>query len=140
MQFQNKIYLIMLGLVAQLFFFGYVAAKPLEGDNPSGQEIRLPATAPDRHTLTLVSFSPLVVEGKIVGTVAEYHDSTTKRPVDYWELYNSEGGLAAIGWFDRFGIERMAVDRGILDGEDELEGVFVSFRGRLYMRLASGLC
>jgi hypothetical protein len=58
--------------------------------------------------------------------VAEYHDSTTKRPVDYWELYNSEGGLAAIGWFDRFGIEGMAVDRGILDGEDELEGVFVS--------------
>jgi hypothetical protein len=121
-----KICFVMLALVAQLFFFGYVAAKPLEGDNPSGQEIRLPATASDRHTLTLVSFSPLVVEGKIVGTVAEYHDSTTKRPVDYWELYNSEGGLAAIGWFDRFGIERMAVDRGILDGKDELEGVFVS--------------
>ena len=127
MQSQNKICLIMLGLVAQLVFFGYVAAKPLKGrDHPSGQEIRLPATAPEWHTLTLVSFSPLVVEGKIVGTVAEYHDSTTKRPVDYWELYNSEGGLAAIGWFDRFGIERMAVDRGILDGEDELEGVFVS--------------
>jgi hypothetical protein len=59
MQSQDKIYLIMLGLVAQLFFFGYVAAKPLEGgDNPSGQEIRLPATAPEQHTLTLVSFSP----------------------------------------------------------------------------------
>jgi hypothetical protein len=71
MQSQNKICLIMLGLVAQLVFFGYVAAKPLKGrDHPSGQEIRLPATAPEWHTLTLVSFSPLVVEGKIVGTVA----------------------------------------------------------------------
>jgi hypothetical protein len=117
----------MLALVAQLFFFGYIAAEPLEaGDNLSGQEIGLPATASEERTLTLVSFSQLVVEGEIVGAVAVYHDPATKRPVDYWELYNSEGGLSAIGWFDRFGIERMAVDRGILDGKDELEGVFVS--------------
>jgi hypothetical protein len=117
----------MLALVAQLFFFGYIAAEPLEaGDNLSGQEIGLPATASEQRTLTLVSFSQLVVEGEIVGAVAVYHDPATKRPIDYWELYNSEGGLSAIGWFDRFGIERMAVDRGILDGKDELEGVFVS--------------
>ena len=117
----------MLALVAQLFFFGYIAAEPLgAGDNLSGQEIGLPATASEQRTLTLVSFSQLVVEGEIVGAVAVYHDPATKRPIDYWELYNSEGGLSAVGWFDRFGIERMAVDRGILDGEDELEGVFVS--------------
>ncbi len=117
----------MLALVAQLFFFGYIAAEPLEaGDNLSGQEIGLPATASEQRTLTLVSFSQLVVEGEIVGAVAVYHDPATKRPIDYWELYNSEGGLSAVGWFDRFGIERTAVDRGVLDGEDELEGVFVS--------------
>jgi hypothetical protein len=122
-----KICFVMLALVAQLFFFGYIGAEPLEaGDNLSGQEIGLPATASEERTLTLVSFSQLVVEGEIVGAVAVYHDPATKRPVDYWELYNSEGGLSAIGWFDRFGIERMAVDRGILDGKDELEGVFVS--------------
>jgi hypothetical protein len=122
-----KICFVMLGLVAQLFFFGYVAAEPLEaGDNLSGQEIGLPATASEQRTLTLVSFSQLVVEGEIVGAVAVYHDPATKRPIDYWELYNSEGGLSAVGWFDRFGIQRMAVDRGILDGEDELEGVLVS--------------
>jgi len=40
MQSKNKIYFIMLGLVAQLFFFGYVAMEPLEAsDNLSGQEI-----------------------------------------------------------------------------------------------------
>ena len=116
----------MLGLVAQLFFFGYVAAEPLEaGDNLSGQEIGLPATVSEQPTLTLVSFSPLVVEGEIVGEVAAYDDPTTKRPIDYWELYNSEGGLSAVGWFDRFGIQRTAVDRGLLDNEDKLEGVFV---------------
>ena len=121
-----KICFVMLGLVAQLFFFGYVAAEPLEaGDNLSGQEIGLPATASEQPTLTLVSFSPLVVEGEIVGEVAAYDDPTTKRPIDYWELYNSEGGLSAVGWFDRFGIQRTAVDRGLLDNEDKLEGVFV---------------
>jgi hypothetical protein len=120
-----KICFVMLALVAQLFFFGYIAAEPLEaGDNLSGQEIGLPATA-SKRTLTLVSFSQLVVEGEIVGAVAVYHDPATKRPIDYWELYNSEGGLSAVGWFDRFGIQRMAVDRGLLEGEDKLEGVFV---------------
>ena len=65
MQFKNKIYFIMLGLVAQLFFFGYVAAEPLEaGDNLSGQEISLRALALEEHHLTLVAFSQLVVEAK----------------------------------------------------------------------------
>ena len=116
----------MLALVAQLFFFGYIAAEPLEaGDNPSGQEIGLPAPASEQRTLTLVSFSPLVVEGEIVGEVAAYDDPTTKRPVDYWELYNSTGDLLAVGWFDRLGIERMAVDRGLVEGTYKLEGVLV---------------
>ena len=126
MQSKNKIYFIMLGLVAQLFFFEYVAMEPLEaGDNLSGQEISLAALALEEHHLTLVSFSQLVVEGEIVGAVAAYHDPATKRPIDYWELYNSEGGLSAVGWFDRFGIQRTAVDRGLLEGTYKLEGVFV---------------
>jgi hypothetical protein len=40
-------------------------------------------------------------------------------------LYNSTGDLVAIGWFDRFGIRRMILDRSLLDGTDGLEGVFV---------------
>ena len=54
-----KICFVMLALVAQLFFFGYIAVEPLEaGDNLSGQEIGLPATASEQRTLTLVSFFP----------------------------------------------------------------------------------
>jgi hypothetical protein len=121
-----KICFVMLALVAQLVFFGYIAAEPLEaGDNLSGQEIGLPATASEQRTLTLVSFSPLVVGGEIVGEVAAYDDPTTKRPADYWELYNSTGDLLAVGWFDRLGIEKMAVDRGLVEGTYKLEGVFV---------------
>ena len=36
MQSKNKIYFIMLGLVAQLFFFGYVAMEPLEAGDSAG--------------------------------------------------------------------------------------------------------
>jgi len=55
-----------------------------------------------------------------------YDAPTTKRPADYFELYNTNGDLLAVGWFDRFDIERLAVDRGMLDDAGEVAGVFVS--------------
>jgi hypothetical protein len=57
--------------------------------------------------------------------VTVYDDSTTQRSADYLELYNNADNLVALSWFDRFGIERMAVDRGLLEDRDELMGVFV---------------
>jgi hypothetical protein len=41
------------------------------------------------------------------------------------ELYNSTGTLVAVSWFDRYGIRRIVVDRGLLEGKDELQGIFV---------------
>jgi hypothetical protein len=83
------------------------------------------ATGLEQRSLTLVSSSPLVVEGQTLGEVLVYDDPTTKRPADYFELYDNPGDLIAVGWFDRFGIERMAVDRGLVEGTYKLEGVFV---------------
>ena len=130
MTLKNKIYFIIfmilefIGLL--LFFLGFIVTSLDAADNASESEILLSATQLEQHSLTLVSSSPLVVEGQTLGEVIVYDDPTTKRPADYFELYDNPGDLIAVGWFDRFGIERMAVDRGILDGEDELEGVFVS--------------
>jgi hypothetical protein len=42
-----------------------------------------------------------------------------------WELYGQEGDCLAISWFDKFGIQRRAIDRGIVEEEDKLEGNFV---------------
>jgi hypothetical protein len=129
MTLKNKIYFIIfisLELIGLLFFPGFIATRSLEAaDNASGPEVLL-STRLEQHSLTLVSSSLLVIEGQTLGEVLVYDDPTTKRPADYFELYDNPGDLLAVGWFDRFGIERMAVDRGILDGEDELEGVFVS--------------
>jgi hypothetical protein len=125
MAFRNKIYFIILGIIVQVLFFGDVRADELQpSDNATGQEI---ATAPEQHDMSLVSFDPWVVEGEVLGTLAAYvyDDVTTERTADYWELYDKRGDLLAVSWFDRFGIQRTAVDRGIVEKGNELEGIFV---------------
>ena len=124
MAFRNKIYFIILGAIVQLLFFGDVRGDELQpSENALQQEI---VTGP-QHDMSLVSFSPWVVEGEVLGTLAAYvyDDVTTARPADYWELYDKEGNLLAVGWFDKFGIQRTAIDRGIVEQKDKLEGIFV---------------
>jgi hypothetical protein len=124
MAFRNKIYFIILGAIVQLLFFGDVRGDELQpSENALEQEI---VTGP-QHDMSLVSFSPWVVEGEVLGTLAAYvyDDVTTARPADYWELYDKEGNLLAVGWFDKFGIQRTAIDRGIVEQKDKLEGIFV---------------
>jgi hypothetical protein len=129
MSFKSRVHfviLIIFGFVAELFFLGYLVSKPLAAaDTPSEQEIFLPASVPERNHLRPISIAPVTVKGEIVGQVTVYDDSTTQRSADYLELYNNAGNLVALSWFDRFGIERMAVDRGLLEDRDELMGVFV---------------
>ena len=128
MTFRNKIYVTVFGIlkfIAVLFFLGFVAVRAAEAsDNAREQEI---VTGPEPHDIRLVSFDPWVVEGEVMGTVAAYvyNDVTTERPADYWELYDKEGNLLAVSWFDQFGIQRTAIDRGIAEQEDKLEGIFV---------------
>jgi hypothetical protein len=88
---------------------------------PAGADSILVSEQPH---LTEVALSPLFVGGEIVGLVVVYDDATTERPADCLRIYDNAGQLLVIGWFDEFGIQRMAVDRGLRDG-DKLEGVFV---------------
>lgn len=125
MTIRNKIYFIICGIVAQLLLFGDVrAAETQPKENGSEQEL---VSGPQQHQMTLVSLEPWVVEGELLGLVAAYtyDDVSTERPADYWELYNNQGSLVAVSWFDKFGARRTAVDRGIVEEADHLEGVFV---------------
>jgi hypothetical protein len=124
MAIRNKIRLIILGIVIQLFLFsGLRAGETPPGENGSKQEV----SGPEQHQMTLVSFEPWVFKGEVLGLVVaySYDDVTTDRPTDYWELYNNEGSLVAVSWFDKIGIRRTAVDSGIVEEQDQLEGVFV---------------
>jgi hypothetical protein len=128
MTFRNKIYVTIFGIlefIAVLFLLGLVAARAAEAsDNAGKQEI---VAGPEQHEMRLVSFDPWVVEGEVMGAVATYvyDDVTTERPADYWEIYNQDGALLAVTWFDSLGVRKTAVDRGIVEEKDKLEGVFV---------------
>ena len=89
------------------------------------KEIPQTAAVPEKGHLILVSFSAFNVDGKTMGTIVLYDDPATERSADYLELYDQGGDLLALAWFDRFGIERTAVDRGLLENADKPEGVFV---------------
>jgi hypothetical protein len=122
---RKKIYFIILGIFVQLLFLGNVRADELQANDNGPQ--RDSVTAPEPHDMTLVSFDPWVVEGEVLGTMASYvyTDVTTERPADYWELYDKNGDLLAVSWFEKSGVQRTAVDRGILEEKDRLEGILV---------------
>jgi len=107
-----------------------MAIKSLEAaDSALEPEALLTVAGLEHPSLTLVSFSSLLIAGNTVGKVLIYDDPTTKRPADYFELYDADDDLFAVSWFDRFGIQRVAVDRGLLEEADKLEGVFVILLG-----------
>ncbi len=128
MEFATRVFLLIVIFCTQLSVAAPVHAE-ISIAGAIAQEAVVPPSVSKERPLTLISSSQLIVEGKTVGKVLAYDNPTTKRPADYFELYDSTGDLVAIGWFDRFGIRRMTVDRGFLDGTDDLEGVFVSLVG-----------
>jgi hypothetical protein len=108
------------------FVFILAVAAPLQSSDYLSRATLETAPIPDPNKLTVVSFSAVVV-GNETRAVIIYDDPATKRPIDYVALYDTTGGLLALTWFDRFGIERLAVDRGLLANTDRPEGIFVAF-------------
>jgi hypothetical protein len=89
------------------------------------KSVTINAPVPEKRSLRLISYEPLTEDREVIGIIVLYDDAATKRPVDYAELYNTEGNLLAVHWFDRFGIERTAVDRGIIRQDGDIEGTLV---------------
>ena len=130
MSLKNKILLVMtffFGFVAELIVLGWIANANAQGaESTAKPKIVLPTYGQAQGSLQLISLSPLVADGKTVGALAVYDDPTTRRSEDYLELYDSDGDLVAVGWFDRFGIQRIAVDRAFLEEREDLQGEFVT--------------
>src|SRR5215475_8685714 len=128
MPFKNRthfVILIIFGFATELFLIDGLRTKAAAADTPSRQEIFLPTSVPEKDHLHPISILPVTVEGQIVGRVVIYDDSTTQRSADCVEFYTNTGDLVAVSWFDRFGVEWTAVDRGLLEDRDELEGILV---------------
>ena len=115
------------GIIGGLILFGCIdVARAQAADNGSRPRFTALAVGLPQVTFTLVSISPLLANGQTVGAIAVYDDPTTQRPADYLEVFDGGGALVVVSWFDRFGIERLIVDRALVEGGQELEGVFVA--------------
>lgn len=127
MQVPSKLFLTLLSLCSPLFLAAAIQAQPMQTlDDATVQQLLLPKLRPEQRPLNLLSSSPLLVHGLKAGVVVAYDDPATARPGDYFELYDNDGDLVAVGWFDRYGIRRIAVDRGLVEEKSDLEGVFVT--------------
>jgi hypothetical protein len=79
-----------------------------------------------RRTFHLVRLVPVTDEREIVGLIAIYDNPVTPSPADYLELRDGQGQIVAIDWIDHFGIRRLTLDRGFLDGNGKFEQMFVT--------------
>ena len=125
MRSRNAPFLIIAGLCAQLFFSRTGAAEVVEISDRTPREQILNSISVT-HDYVLVTFYRMILEGKMLGALLVYDDPETKRSEDYLELYDNDTNLVAVRWFDRFGIERITVDRSLFDDESKLQGVFVT--------------
>jgi hypothetical protein len=124
MPLKTKAFFMLIILMAQLARIAHLHAEPLPITTSSIQDYRA-VSLPEKDRLTLMSIVEITVGREILGAIAAYDDAATARSADYLELYNNAGALLAVSWFDRFGIERLAVDRALAEDTNKLEGVFV---------------
>jgi hypothetical protein len=107
MSFKSKIYLalvIFLGFIGELILLGYIATASVQAAEGAAEStINSPVLGLARSSLNLISLTPVVARNETVGAVVVYDDPSTPRPADYIELYDNDGDLVAVGWFDRFG-------------------------------------
>lgn len=118
--------LIAINLLVQLYPVAHSQTEPIRTSargllEESYYSISLPA----KDRLAPMARIPITVQGELLGEFVAYDDVTTARAADYLELYNNLGDLLAVSWFDRFGIERLALDQGLVQSTDKLEGTFV---------------
>lgn len=113
-------------LVAAIGLMGALLFSPVSADELTKQDL-LHSIRPPAEKLSLVWAARVVDDDKALGIVTMYDDPATDRPVDYMEIYDTAGNLLAFGWFDQFGIERIAVDRSFVESSQEPVGRFLIF-------------
>lgn len=111
-------------LIAAFGLTGLLFSSPVAAADPVTRQDLLRSVTPVEK-VALVWVARVVDDDNVLGIVAFYDDPGTDRPVDYMEVYDESGDLLAFGWFDRFGIERIAVDEGVLSPSPKAEGVYV---------------
>lgn len=111
---------------AAMFFVLFTAVGSNAAESDTIRQDAINSSQLPQRPSSVVKVSQLIAGGRRLGTVVWYDDSATPRPADYVEVYDSDGGLVAVAWFDRYGIERVAMDRAFIEGRERLEGTFIA--------------
>ena len=115
-------------VIGGLILFGWIAVAGAQGADSSAQP-RYASAGGGAAAGHIYYGLALAANGATVRPWARWRFMTIRRrqrPVDYLEVFDSDGALVVVSWFDRFGIERLVVDRALVEGGQELEGVFVA--------------
>ena len=123
---QKLIVALLLSAVRELVLPGYQKITNAHEivaieENSEWAEINL-----TRASLNLVQLVPVASNRDNVGIIAIYDNPMTRRAEDYLELRDDRGQIVAIEWFDQFGIRRLTLDRGFLNGAAKFERIFVT--------------
>ena len=111
---------------AAMFFVLFTAVGSNAAESDTIRQDAINSSQLPQRPSSVVKVSQLIAGGTRLGTVVWYDDQATPRPADYVEVYDSDGGLVAVAWFDRYGIERVAMDRAFIEGRERLEGTFIA--------------
>lgn len=94
--------------------------------NLRGDLVYIPRNAPDVGQCVAAAYSRIFIDGEMQAIIALYDDPQTARTIDYAEMYQSDGDLIGIAWYDRFGILRIAVDHGLTtESPETVSGVLL---------------
>ena len=94
--------------------------------NLRGGLVYVPQTAPDAGRYVAAAYNRIFIDGRLQAVIALYDNPETERPIDYAELYETDGNLLGIAWYDRFGILRIAVDHGLTtESPEHVSGVLL---------------
>jgi len=124
MKFKNAAFIAIVSLCVELLCVLPATAEFIPTKEITSRE-QIVDSVTASHELVLATFYQVMFEGRILGALLIYDDLNTKRAEDYLELYDIGTNLVAVGWFDGFGIQRIA-DRSLFDGGSILQGVFVT--------------
>lgn len=129
MPLKRRIYLVILvfvGFAGLMLFLVKMADATVQVAASAGEFDAGEKPSLSTSSMNLVSLTAVVSGDQIVGALAVYDDPRTARPADYIELYDKSAQLVAVGWIDRFGIQRITIDRSLLENRDDLRGVFIT--------------
>ena len=114
-------------IVAALLLVSHEAANEQLrlGVNLRYENVLLPLSTPDKTEFLVIDYLMLLDEDGAAAILACYDDLQTKLKIDYVELYDLSGNLLLVSWIDRFGISRLAMDRGLFKEHPVVDRVLV---------------